>query len=73
MINHMATITKSLHYPKSFLTIPITLEQIAHGLRGLSKDDFETLEIIADREAMKIIPESVRQASKGKMRKISLS
>jgi hypothetical protein len=69
----MAIIIKSLYSQKSSCAVPITLEQIAYGLRGLSKDDFETLEILADREAMKIIPESVRQASKGKMRKISLS
>lgn len=68
----MATITKPLHFQKPSLAIPVTLEQIAAGLRGLSKAEFETLEILADREAVKIIPESMRHASKGKIKKLSL-
>lgn len=72
IVLNMETITKSFHFQKSSLAIPVTLEQIAAGLRGLSKAEFETLEILADREAAKILPESMRQASKGKIKKLSL-
>ena len=65
----MATATKSTrHNP---LSIPVTLEQIAQGLRGLSGEELETLEILLDQRATHTIRESVRQAKEGKLRRLS--
>jgi len=63
----MVTVTKSL---KTSLFIPVTLEQIAHGLRGLSKRELETLEILLDREATKTIREGMGQVRSGKLKKL---
>lgn len=52
--------------------IPVTLEQIAASLSGFSKRELETLDILLDREAMKTIQESFRQARSGKLKKLPL-
>ena len=53
------------------LSIPVTLEQIAQGIRNLSKAELDTLEMLLDRDAMKTVHESIRQAKTGLLRKIA--
>lgn len=64
----MATAIKSTRRNPS---IPVTLEQIAQGLRTLSKQELETLEILVDTETMHTIQESMRQAKEGKLKRLS--
>jgi len=52
-------------------SIPVTLEQIAQGLRGLSGQDLETLEILLDQAATRTIRESTRQAKEGKLKRLA--
>ena len=52
------------------ISIPITLPQMAEGLRTLSAQDLETLEILLDKDAMKIIDQSVAQAKRGKLKEL---
>ena len=50
--------------------IPITIPQIAEGLRKLSKKELETLELLLDKKAMRTIARSREQAKKGKLREL---
>lgn len=68
IIKSMAIHTKSIH---PHLSIPVTLEQIAQGLRGLSSQELETLEILLDRGATDTIRESMKQAKAGKLKRLS--
>lgn len=63
----MVTIFKK---PK-MISLPVTLEQIAHGLRRLSARELETLAILLDRDAMKTIQKSISEARDGKFKKLS--
>ncbi len=63
----MAVNTKSI---VRHLSIPVTLEQIAQGLRGLSVQELETLEILVDSDAIRTIRESAKQAKEGKMKRL---
>lgn len=53
------------------LSIPVTLEQIAQGLRGLSDRELETLEILVDPRASQTISESVKEARRGKLKRLA--
>ena len=53
------------------LLIPVTLEQIAQRIRKLSRAELNTLEMLLDRDAMKTIRESMRQAKAGMLKKIT--
>ncbi len=64
----MAIATKSM---RQHLSIPVTLEQIAQGLRGLSGQELETLEILLDQGATHTIRESMKQAKEGKLKRLS--
>ncbi|GEM_PF-5550068 len=64
----MAIATKSM---RQHLSIPVTLEQIAQGLRGLSGQELETLEILLDQGATQTIRESMKQAKEGKLKRLS--
>jgi len=67
----MPTVTNT-KFSKSSYFIPVTLEQLAEGLRGLSKRELETLDILLNREAMKTLQESFRQSRSGKFKKLPL-
>ena len=63
----MATDIKS----KSFsVSIPITLPQIAEGLRKLSASEMETLSLLLDKKAVRTIKTSVQQARQQKLREL---
>jgi len=65
----MATKTKTLNSPTT--TIAVTLPQIAAGLRKLSPGELETLELLLDKTAMRVIERSVRDAKRGRARELS--
>ncbi len=50
------------------VAIPVTLDQLAHGLRQLSARELETLELLVDQDAMRIIGRSVAQTKAGKLK-----
>ena len=52
------------------VSISITLSQIAEGLRKLSRSEIETLELLLDKKAMKVIKKSLDQAQHGKWREL---
>lgn len=52
------------------VSIPVTLPQIAEGLRRLSQSDLETLELLLDNKAMQTIRKSAGEAKRGKMREL---
>ena len=52
-------------------SIPVTLEQIAQGIRKLSRAELNTLEILLDPNAAKTIRDSMRQAQTGLLKKIA--
>lgn len=52
------------------ISIPITLPQIAEGLRQLSLADLETLELLLDKKALRIIERSVAQARRGTIKEL---
>lgn len=54
----------------SLVSIPVTLPQIAEGLRRLSKSELETLELLLHKEAMRTIKQSVAQEKRGKVREL---
>lgn len=62
----MATILKS-----KTISLPVTLEQIAHSLRGLSSRQLETLAILLDQDAVKTIQKSINEAQEGRLKKLS--
>ena len=64
----MRTKTKTLNTATT--TIPVTLSQIAAGLRKLSPGELETLELLLDKEAMRVIDRSAREAKRGKAREL---
>ena len=53
------------------ISLPVTLEQIAYGLRALSAQQLETLAILLDQDAVKTIQKSMREASQGRFKKLS--
>ena len=53
------------------ISLPVTLEQIAYGLRSLSARELETLAILLDRDAIKTIQKSIGEAQRGKLKKLS--
>ena len=52
------------------ITIHLTLDQLAEGIRVLSKSELETLEILLDKKAMRAIERSRREADSGKLREL---
>ena len=52
------------------VSVPVTLSQIAEGLRRLSKKDIETLEILLNKESMRLIRRSASEAKRGKLREL---
>lgn len=64
----MRTKTKTLNTPTT--TISVTLSQIADGLRKLSPGELETLELLLDKKAMRVVEQSAREAKRGKVREL---
>jgi len=62
----MATTTKN----KTSIAVPVTLPQIAETLRKLSKNDIETISLLLDNKAMRIIGTSANQARQRKLRRL---
>ena len=62
----MAVATKS----KSSVSITITLPQIAEGLRKLSRSELETLELLLNKDALRTIQKSVKQATRGQLKEL---
>lgn len=52
------------------ISIPITLPQLAEGLKKLSKPELETLEILLDKRAMAVIKKSLSQVKEGKFKEL---
>lgn len=50
--------------------LPPALGQAAEILKKLSKNELETLELLLDKEASRVIKRSVSQVKKGKMREL---
>ncbi|MEK7507077.1 MAG: hypothetical protein AAB585_00850 [Patescibacteria group bacterium] len=50
--------------------LPISLEQLATGLRKLSRSDLTTLELMLDRPAMRTIQKGLRDTNRGKIKKL---
>ncbi|MGB2842108.1 MAG: hypothetical protein WBC40_06480 [Halobacteriota archaeon] len=44
----------------------VNLERLAHILKGLSRAEFETLELLLDDEASKSISQSLKELEEGK-------
>ncbi|MCR4328161.1 MAG: hypothetical protein NUV53_01450 [Patescibacteria group bacterium] len=55
---------------KEEATIPITLPQIAEGLRRLSPRKFETLALLLEGKTMRAIERIAREAKEGKLREL---
>ncbi len=55
---------------QSTISIPVTVPQIAEGLRQLSKKDLETLELLLDKKAMRAIQKSVSEVEQGRVREL---
>lgn len=49
----------------------INIERLAHIIRGLNKVEFETLEILLDKEASDTIKESLKELERGERLSIS--
>lgn len=49
----------------------INIDRLAHIIKGLSKAEFETLEILLDKDATDTINESIKELKKGE--RISIS
>ncbi|MEK7609420.1 MAG: hypothetical protein AAB476_03000 [Patescibacteria group bacterium] len=50
--------------------LPLALRQAAESLKKLSKTELETLELLLDKEASRVIKRSVSQVKKGKAREL---
>lgn len=69
----MTVVTKSkisISSETPTISIPITIAQIAEGLRNVSKSELETLELLLDKKAMQIIEKSRNEANQGKFKKL---
>ncbi|TRZ95401.1 hypothetical protein D4R78_03705 [bacterium] len=69
----MAVVTKSkisISSETPTISIPITIAQIAEGLRNVSKSELETLELLLDKKAMRIIEKSRSETNQKKLRKL---
>lgn len=55
---------------QSTVSIPVTIPQIAEGLRRLSKNDLETLELLLDKKAMGAVKRSIFQVKSGKFHEL---
>lgn len=60
--------TKTLDTP--IASISVTLPQIADGLRKLSASELETLELLLDKKAMRVIKRSGQDAKRGRVREL---
>lgn len=67
--NAMAVATKTKSNTEQ-VAISVTLDQLAHGLRQLSARELETLELLVDRDAMRVIGRSAAQAKAGKLKEL---
>ncbi len=56
--------------PFPTIQIPVSLPQIAEGLRHLSPGDLETLELLVDEKAMCMIEESRLESERGNLREL---
>lgn len=65
----MAVATKAKSNAEQ-VEIPVTLNQLAHELRQLSPRELETLELLVDRKAMRVIGRSAAQAKSGKLKEL---
>ncbi|MBI4120564.1 MAG: hypothetical protein HY454_03825 [Parcubacteria group bacterium] len=54
------------------VSIPITIPQMAEGLRKLSRKDLETLELLLDKKAMRAIQKSVLDVKQGRVRELKV-
>jgi len=52
------------------ISIPVSLSQIAEGLRKLSKKDLETLELLLDKKAIRAIRQSAAESKRGKLKEL---
>lgn len=50
-----------------FISLPLTLEQLALGLRSLSKSEHETLGILMHKRTLSQLKQSIQDASDGKI------
>ncbi|KKW17009.1 MAG: hypothetical protein UY56_C0005G0034 [Parcubacteria group bacterium GW2011_GWA1_50_14] len=67
ILDTMALTTKSKF---SSISIPVTLPQIAEGLKNLSKSELETIELLLNKEAMRIVKKSAAQVSRYKLKEL---
>jgi len=51
----------------STIEIPVSLPQIAEGLRKLSRSDLETLELLVDQRATRAIEKSQKEKNQGQL------
>ena len=49
----------------------VNVERLAHIIKGLSEVEFETLEVLLDKDASKTINESLKELKKGERLSIS--
>ncbi len=63
--------TKALNKSTATIQLPVSLEQIAEGLRNLSRRDLITLELLLDPRAMAAIKQSLRETARGKTKPFS--
>jgi hypothetical protein len=64
------TIATKIKLKGEQVTIPVTLDQLAQGLRQLSARELETLELLVDQDAMRVIGRSAVQAKTGKLKEL---
>jgi len=54
------------------IKLPVSLEQLAQGLRELSHVDLITLELLVDKRAMETIKKILRDTKGGKVKKLGV-
>jgi hypothetical protein len=52
----------------SVVNLPISLDQLATGLRQLSHSELATLELLLDHKAMQAVQKSIKEVRRGKIR-----
>lgn len=54
------------------VNMPISLNQLAEGLRKLSRSELTTLELLVDKKTLKTIEKSLKDTKRNKIKKLKV-